>query len=255
VSTLFDLNGRTALITGGSRGLGLAMAHGFAAAGANIVVVSRKRDSCVAAADAIAAEHGVTTWAFDCNVSSWDQCTELARIADDATGGVDILVNNAGLSPLYPSLTEISEALYDKVFGVNTKGPFRLSALLGEKMVGRGRGSIINVSSIESIYPTAHALPYAAAKSGLNVITQGLAAALGPAVRVNAILAGPFLTDIAEAWDKAEFQKMAQRSIVMRRGGQPEEIVGAALYFASDASAYTTGTWLRVDGGVIGGIT
>ncbi|CAJ1499282.1 SDR family NAD(P)-dependent oxidoreductase [[Mycobacterium] burgundiense] len=254
MTNLFDLSGRTALITGGSRGLGLAMARAFAAAGANVAIASRKREACVEVAESIAAHSGVKTWAFGCNVSSWDQCTELAEAADEATGGVDILVNNAGLSPLYPSLTEISEALYDKVFGVNTKGPFRLSTLLGEKMVARGRGSIINVSSIESVFPTTHALPYAAAKAALNTITQGLAPALGPSVRVNAILAGPFLTDIAEAWDMAAFQTMAERSIALRRGGLPDEIIGAAMYFASDASAFTTGALLRVDGGVVGGI-
>ncbi|WP_319457028.1 MULTISPECIES: SDR family NAD(P)-dependent oxidoreductase [unclassified Mycobacterium] len=255
MTDLFDLSDKTALITGGSRGLGLAMAHGFAAAGADIIIVSRKERACTDAAAAIAEEHGVKTWAFGCNVSSWDQCTELAALAEAASGGVDVLVNNAGVSPLYPSLSELSESLYDKVFGVNSKGPFRLSTLIGEQMVERGHGSIINISSIESIYPTAAALPYAAAKAALNAVTQGLAAAFGPNVRVNAILAGAFLTDIAAAWEMEEFNTRARRSIVMGRAGQPDEIVGAAVYFASDASRYTTGTLLRVDGGVIGGIT
>lgn len=250
----FDLSGKTALITGGSRGLGLAMAHGFAGAGANIVIASRKQDACIAAADAIAAKHGVKTWAFGCNVSSWDQCTELAHAAEDATGGIDVLVNNAGLAPLYPSLTEITEALYDKVFGVNIKGPFRLSTLIGEKMAERGHGSIINISTIESLHPTPVALPYAAAKSGLNALTQGLARAYGPGVRVNAILAGTFLTDISATWDMEAMNTMVTRSVAMRRIGQPDEIVGAAMYFASKASGYTTGAWLRVDGGVVGGI-
>jgi NAD(P)-dependent dehydrogenase (short-subunit alcohol dehydrogenase family) len=248
------LAGKTALITGGSRGLGLAMGHGFAAGGADIVIVSRKYDKCLAAADSIAEKHGVRTWAFACNVSSWDECTDLAEKAESATGGVDILVNNAGLSPLYPSLAEVGESLYDKVFGVNTKGPFRLTALLGTAMAARGDGSIINVSSIESLYPTATALPYAAAKAGLNTLTQGFAAALGPDVRVNAILAGAFLTDIADAWDMEKFNVMADRSIIMNRGGEPDEIVGAALFFASEASKYATGALLRIDGGVIGGI-
>lgn len=255
MSDLFDLRGKTALITGGSRGLGIAMAHAFAAEGADIVIVSRKQDACQDVADAIATEHGVKTWAFGCNVSSWDECTELAGVAEEATAGVDILVNNAGLSPLYPSLAEVSEALYDKVFGVNLKGPFRLSTLIGAKMAERGHGSLINISSIESLYPTPLALPYAAAKSGLNVLTQGLAAALGPSVRANAILAGAFLTDVSAAWDMDTFNTMARRSITLQRAGRPDEIIGAALYFASDASGYTTGTWLRVDGGVLGGIS
>ena len=248
------LAGRTALITGGSRGLGLAMANGFAAAGADVVIVSRKYDKCIEVAEAVAERHGVKTWAFGCNVSSWDECTDLATDAERATGGIDILVNNAGLSPLYPSLADIGEDLYDKVFAVNTKGPFRLTSLLGTAMAGRGYGSVINVSSIESIYPSSTALPYAAAKAGLNVLTQGFAAALGPDVRVNAILAGAFLTDVADAWDMQKFNVMADRSIVMQRAGEPDEIVGAAIFFASEASRYATGTLLRIDGGVIGGI-
>jgi NAD(P)-dependent dehydrogenase (short-subunit alcohol dehydrogenase family) len=255
MTRLFDLSGKTALITGGSRGLGLSMARGFASAGANIVVVSRKHDVCAEVAEEIAADHGVKTWAFGCNVSSWDECTELAAVAEKATGGLDVLVNNAGMSPLYPSLTDISEALYDKVFSVNSKGPFRLSSLIGANMVARGHGSIINISSIESLYPTAGALPYAAAKSALNAMTLGLATALGPSVRVNAILAGAFLTDIAAAWDMEAFNEMAVRGIVMQRAGEPDEIVGAAIFFSSEASKYITGTWLRVDGGVIGSVT
>lgn len=254
MTTTIDLSGKTALITGGSRGLGLAIARGFAAAGANIAVVSRKETACIQAADMISAEYGVKTWAFGCNVSSWDDCTILADVAAEHTPGIDVLVNNAGVSPVYPSLTEISEALYDKVFGVNAKGPFRLAALIGKQMRARGGGSIINISSIESLHPTVHALPYAGAKSALNAMTQGLALALGPDVRVNAILPGAFVTDISAAWDMEAMTTMVKRSVIKRRCGDPDEIVGAALYFASDASSYTTGTSLRVDGGVVGGI-
>lgn len=195
---VFDLSGKTALITGGSRGLGLAIAHAFAGAGADIIIASRKSQACQTAAQDISARHGVRAWSFGCNVSSWEQCTDLARDAEKISGGVDVLLNNAGLSPLYPSLAEISEELYDKVFDVNTKGPFRLSALIGEKMAARGAGSIINISSIESFHPSAAAVPYAAAKAGLNALTQGLAVAFGPRVRVNAIIAGAFLTDISK---------------------------------------------------------
>lgn len=254
MTSTIDLTGRTALITGGSRGLGLAIARGFAAAGANLVIASRKQDACIQAAEQITAEYDVKTWAFGCNVSSWDECTELAETADEQTGGIDVLVNNAGVSPLYPSLGGLSEALYDKVFAVNSKGPFRLATVLGEKMTARGRGSIINISSIESLHPTKHAVPYAAAKSALNAMTQGLALAFGPKVRVNAIVPGAFLTDISAAWDMEAINAIAERSVIMQRCGDPTEIVGAALYFASDLSGYTTATLLRVDGGVVGGL-
>ena len=152
------------------------------------------------------------------------------------------------MSPLYPTLGSVTEDLFDKVVGINFKGPFRLCALFGERMKADGRGSIINVSSTASIRPTPRELPYSGAKAALNAITVGFARALGPEVRVNTIVPGPFLTDIAKAWDLDSFNESAKR-FPLRRGGQPEEIVGAAMYFATDASSFTTGSMLVVDGG------
>jgi NAD(P)-dependent dehydrogenase (short-subunit alcohol dehydrogenase family) len=134
------------------------------------------------------------------------------------------------------------------VIGVNLKGPFRLAALVGERMVEAGRGSIINVSSTGAARPTGDIVPYAAAKAGVNAMTVGLAHAFGPNVRVNAVMPGPFLTTISKAWDMEVFAERA-RTFPMRRAGEAEEIAGAALYLASDASTYTTGTILTVDGG------
>jgi NAD(P)-dependent dehydrogenase (short-subunit alcohol dehydrogenase family) len=149
---------------------------------------------------------------------------------------------------------DVSEELWDKVFAVNLKGPFRLSALVGERMAAArgdgevGGGSIINVSSTGAVRPTGDIIPYAAAKAGVNAMTVGLADALGPKVRVNAIMPGPFLTSISRDWD---MDKLAQRTqaFPLRRAGKADEIAGAALYFASDASSFTTGTVLTVDGG------
>jgi NAD(P)-dependent dehydrogenase (short-subunit alcohol dehydrogenase family) len=134
-----------------------------------------------------------------CNVSDWVQCGHLVEASYDHFGKVDILVNDAGLSPLYPSVDAIDEALFDKVIGVNLKGPFRLTAAIGTRMVTDGGGSIINVTSIEAIRPSANAVPYSAAKAGLNAMTEAMAKALAPTVRVNAIQAGPFLTDVSKA--------------------------------------------------------
>ena len=159
-----------------------------------------------------------------------------------------MLVNNAGISPLYGRLSEVTEELFDKVISVNLKGPFRLAALVGERMVAAGGGSIINVSSTGAVRPTSDIVPYAAAKAGVNAMTVGLAHAFGPTVRVNAVMPGPFLTTISRAWDMDVFAERA-RTFPMRRAGQSEEIVGAALYLASDASTYTTGSILTVDGG------
>ena len=178
-----------------------------------------------------------------------DQVDQLADAAYDHFGKVDILVNNAGMSPLYDNLASVSESLYDKVLGVNLKGPFRLTALIGSRMVEGDGGSVIMVSSMASVRPGKNALPYAAAKAGLNAITVGFAQAYVPKVRVNGIVAGPFLTDIAKAWDMENFEKRAEESIPLGRAGDPHEIVGAALYFASAASSYTTGALLQVAGG------
>ncbi|MBT6273046.1 MAG: glucose 1-dehydrogenase [Chromatiales bacterium] len=245
---LFDLTGKVAVITGGSRGLGRQMALAFADSGADVMVVSRKLDSCQSVVDEIIAK-GRKAKAYACHMGRWDEIDGLVEAAYETFGKVDIVVNNAGLSPLYPALSAITEELFDKVVGLNLKGPFRLNALVGERMAANGGGSIINVSSTAAVTPSPAAEPYGAAKAGLNALTRSLAYAFGPTVRVNAIMPGPFLTDISKAWDMEKFQERADKMIPLQRGGQPEEIVGAALYFASNASSFTTGSVLCVDGG------
>lgn len=243
-----DLSGRVALVTGGSRGLGRAMVDGFARAGADVVIASRSLESCQKAAAEVCAATGRDALPYSVHVGRWDQLGGLVDAAYDRFGRVDVLVNNAGMSPLYDSVDTISEELFDKVIGVNLKGPFRLAALVGTRMAASGGGSIINISSAGAVRPRADIIPYAAAKAGLNAVTVGLAHALGPSVRVNAILAGTFLTDVSKSWDAEAFATRAQR-FALKRGGQPDEIVGAALYLASDASSYTTGAVIPVDGG------
>lgn len=242
------LEGKTALITGATRGLGREMALAFAREGADIVVASRKPDACDAVAGEIVAATGRHALAVPCHVGRWDDLDRLVDAAHGEFGTVDILVNNAGMSPLYPDLGSVSEELFDKVIGVNLRGPFRLCTLVGERMRDGDGGSIINISSIASLRPSPRELPYAAAKAGLNALTVGFAHAFGPTVRVNTIVAGPFLTDISKSWDLGAFQRSA-RVFPSGRAGEPHEIVGAALFLASDASSYTTGSMLSVDGG------
>jgi NAD(P)-dependent dehydrogenase (short-subunit alcohol dehydrogenase family) len=246
---LFDLTGRVALITGGSRGLGREMARAFAELGADVVIASRKQDSCDAAAAEIAKATGRQVLGRACHVGKWKDLETLADAAYQHFGKVDILVNNAGMSPLYPSVDAVSEELWDKVLDVNLKGPFRLTAVVGSRMARGDGGSIINISSGAAKRPTPDVIPYAAAKAGLEAMTVGFAHALGPKVRVNAIQAGPFFTDISKAWDMEAFERRAKSSIALRRGGDPEEIVGAAVYLASRASSFTTGAVIAVDGG------
>ena len=247
-TTLFDLTGKVAIVTGGSRGLGREMVLAFAACGADVVIASRKLANCEAVADEVRAL-GRRALAVGYHAASWAGADALAEAAYAEFGHVDILVNNAGMSPLYESVDAISEDLYDKVLGVNLKGPFRLSANVGTRMASGNGGSIIFVSSVASQRPSPNELVYGAAKAGVNNLTVGLARTFGPKVRVNCIVPGPFLTDISKAWDLESFAKTAQTGFALQRGGEPDEIVGAALYFASAASSFTTGALLNVDGG------
>ena len=251
---LFDLTDRRILVTGGSRGLGKEMARAFSLAGADVMIASRSLDSCRAAADEISEESGRPVHVHACHVGRWDEVDRLANVAWDELGGVDVLVNNAGKSPLYESVAAIDEKLWDSVIGLNLKGPFRLSALLGTRMVERSKetgriGSIVNISSIAAIHPTPDVIPYTAAKAGLNAMTIGFAQTFGPHVRVNCIMPGSFRTDISKAWNW-DLVDQAMKRIAARRVGEPHEIVGAALFLASDASSYTTGAVFTVDGGV-----
>lgn len=245
---LLDFTGQVALVTGGSRGLGRQMALALAERGADVIVTSRKVDSCIEVAKEIEAM-GRQALPYGCHVADWDQIDGLVEAAYERFGKIDVLINNAGMSPVYDKITDVSSELFDKVMGVNLKGPFRLMGLVGERMVADGGGSIINISSVASERPTPHAEPYGAAKAGLNALTRSFAFALGPTVRVNAIIAGPFLTDISKAWNMDAFNKVARTDYALQRGGEPHEVVGAALYFASRTSGFTTGALMRVDGG------
>ncbi|HEB89387.1 MAG TPA: SDR family oxidoreductase [Deltaproteobacteria bacterium] len=245
----FRLDGKVALVTGGSRGLGREMILAFARVGADVVISSRKEEACRALARQVENETGQRALAVGCHVGHWAECDDLARRALDHFGRVDVLVNNAGMSPLYPSLVEITEELYDKVFGVNLKGAFRLSVLLGKAMVEAGSGSIIGVSSVAAVQPSPAEVPYGMAKAGLHNLTKSLARAFAPRVRVNCIMPGAFMTDISAAWPEAMIESLG-RIVPLGRGGEPDEVVGAALFLASDAASYVTGSILKVDGGM-----
>jgi NAD(P)-dependent dehydrogenase (short-subunit alcohol dehydrogenase family) len=244
----FRLEGKIALVTGGSRGLGKEMVKGFARAGADVVIASRKLEACQALAREIESETGRRALAVGCHVGDWEACDALAARALDHFGRIDVLVNNAGMSPVYPDVRDVSEALWDKVISVNLKGPFRLTAVIGSAMRDGDGGSIIGVSSVAAASPTPGEIPYGAAKAGLHNLTESFARAFAPKVRVNCIMPGAFMTDISKAWSPAAIEALG-RIVPLGRGGEPDEIVGAALYLASDASRYTTGSILKVDGG------
>jgi NAD(P)-dependent dehydrogenase (short-subunit alcohol dehydrogenase family) len=243
---LFDLTGRVVLVTGGSRGLGREMAFGAARCGADVVIAGRDLDTCTATAKEIEQATGRTALPYGVHVGRWDQLPGLVDAVYERFGRLDALINNAGISPVYESLGEVTEKMFDSVVNLNLKGPFRLSVLAGERMTS---GAIVNISSTGSIRPRPAIVPYAAAKAGLNALTEGLALALGPRVRVNTLMAGPFHTQATSGWDDTQLVE-GVRPHALQRIGRPAEIVGAALYLISDAAAYTSGATLRVDGGM-----
>ena len=177
---LFDLTGKVAVVTGGSRGIGRAVSFALAAAGAEVVVASRKLENCETTAAEITQATGIRAVPMAVNVSHWDQCGELVERVYAEFGHCEVLINNAGLSPLYPDLTSVTEELYDKTHAVNAKGPFRLATLIGARMFDGDGGSIINVSTAGSWRPDEHDLPYAMAKAGLNALDPGAGRRLQP---------------------------------------------------------------------------
>jgi len=250
---LFDVADRVVLVTGGSRGLGAAISVGLAQRGARVVVASRKLAACEVLAAGI-SQAGGQAYPLACHVGDWESLDGIVDAATARWGRLDGLVNNAGMSPLSPSLLDTSEVLFDKVVGVNLKGPTRLTALAATAMARTGGGSIVNISSLASVKPTPIATVYAAAKAGLNALTAASAleyAAVG--VRVNGIVCGTFDTDAASGFvHNPDLLAGLVSRIALRRVGRPDEILGAVVYLLSPASSYTTGSLMTVDGGVAG---
>jgi NAD(P)-dependent dehydrogenase (short-subunit alcohol dehydrogenase family) len=244
-----DLTGKVAVVTGGSRGIGRAVAEGLAAAGADVVIASRKLEACEQAAAEIADATGRRAIGVAFHAGRWEDSDQLADRTYDELGRCDVLVNNAGMSPLYDDLASVTPDLYDKVHAVNARGPFRLSVLLGERMAEGDGGSIINVSTAGSLRPGVHELPYAMAKAGLNALTLGLAGVWAPKVRANLVLPGAFDTDITTAWGP-EAKEQAAAMNPMGRIGVPDDMVGLCVFLASDASSYVNGAQVLVDGGL-----
>jgi NAD(P)-dependent dehydrogenase (short-subunit alcohol dehydrogenase family) len=243
-----DASGKVVVITGGSKGLGRAMALGFAEAGADVAVASRKRDACEKVADDVRAM-GQRALAVECHVGEWDQCATLVDATVAEFGRIDVLVNNAGIAPVPPSLLEVTANLFDKTIAVNLKGPLRLTALVAEHM--SSGGAVINISSKASLHPTSFTVVYAAAKAGLNALTKAAANELGPrGIRVNAIVCGTFHTDsLHVSLPSDEMRAQVASNVALGRIASADEIVGTALYLASDASSYLTGGLIVLDGG------
>jgi NAD(P)-dependent dehydrogenase (short-subunit alcohol dehydrogenase family) len=247
---LFDLTGKTAIVTGGGRGLGKAIALGFAQAGADVVVASRRVDNCEAVAKEI-EQVGRRGLAVGCHVGRPDQIDALVDTAYDAFGRIDVVVNNAAMSP-GTSLVESSVELFQKTYATNALGPMWLASRCAERMRDAGGGVIINVITTGAFRPGAGLGLYCSSKAALHALTLVMAKEWASwDVRVNEIAPGPFLTDMMEPGAaNPEFAARMYDQMLIKRIADPTEIVGAAVYLASDASAFATGTTVTVDGGI-----
>ena len=247
----FSLEGKVALVTGGGRGLGRGIALALAEAGADVVVASRTRSDLEAVAGEIEAK-GRRARVVVGDVSAPREAHRLVKGAADWRGRLDVLVNAAGVNRRIPSL-ELREEDWDWILGVNLKGTFFVCQAAGEVMVNQGKGSIINIASLLSAVGIPTLAPYAASKTGVVGLTRVLAAEWGPhGVRVNAIAPGYFRTKMTEGlFSNPKWVERLKRQVPLSRGGFPEDLGGAAVFLASDASRYITGQVIYVDGGYL----
>ena len=249
----FDLTGRVSLVTGATKGLGRAITQGLAEAGSDVVVVSRKPELCDQVAAEIEESTGRRALSAACHLGDWDALGVLAERVYDEFGRVDVLVNNAGINPAPTAVADITSEYFDKLFGVNVKGPVRLAGLIGPRMAAAGGGSIINITTVGSYMAGPYVGAYTAGKAALLNFTRTMASEWADSgVRVNAIAPGPFMTEMMKGMkrlDEASFEG-ARDATLMKRVAEPEEIVPLALYLASDASSYVTGEDFAVAGGM-----
>ncbi|SOE98823.1 NAD(P)-dependent dehydrogenase, short-chain alcohol dehydrogenase family [Burkholderia sp. OK233] len=248
----FDLTGRVALVTGASRGIGEQIARKLAAHGAHVVLSSRKAQGCEAVAASI-RDAGGKADVFPCHIGDLDQIDALFSFLDDRDLALDILVNNAATNPYFGPVADTDIEAFTKTVDVNIRGYFFMTARAAKRMASKGRGSIINVASIAGIVPQPSIGIYSITKSAVISITRTFAAECGAqGVRVNALLPGPTATRFAAALvDDSEVRDQMLLRVPLGRIAEPDEMAGAVLYLASDASSYTTGACLNVDGGFL----
>lgn len=250
---LFDLTGKVAIVTGSTKGIGRAMAEGLAAAGAAVVVSSRKQDLCEQEAAAIAQATGAETLGLACHVGDWDAVPGFVDAVVERFGRVDILVNNAGISPTRQTPSDMTLDIWRKIFSVNLEGPLRTSQCVAPVMRDGGGGSIVNVASMAAYHAGPSVSAYGASKAALRNLTMTMAQEwIDWGVRVNLLSPGPFESEMVAGAAAAApgFRELIAGGTLMKRVADPHEIVGPVLYLASDASSFVTGDDISVSGGM-----
>jgi dehydrogenase/reductase SDR family protein 4 len=249
-TSYLSLNGKIALITGGSRGIGRAIALAFADAGADVIISSRKQADLDKVAEEIRAR-GRKSWAFAAHNREPDDLRRLIASVKEQVGRLDILVNNAATNPIMAPIVDIEERAYDQIINTNLKGYFLLSQMAGKMMIEQGGGNIVNISSVGGISPDKGLAVYCISKAGINMLTKALALELGEFnIRVNAIAPGVVKTHMSKAiWSNEAIMQSEFEHTPLKRIAEPEEVAKLALYLVSDAACYVTGQIIVMDGG------
>lgn len=250
---LFSVSGQVVLVSGGSRGIGLALARGFAERGAQVVITGREQSTLDAAAAEISAEGGACA-GMACDVARVEEIEPMIERVVTEYGRIDTLLNVAGVNIRQPA-ARFSPEQFDFVLDINLRGAFFMAQAVGKRMVELGSGAVVNIDSLNSDAPLKHVAPYAMSKAGVNAMTRSLAMEWGPhGVRVNGLAPGFILTDLTQKlWSNPTMGEWGRFNTPLGRLGRPEDLVGTAIFLASPAAAFLTGQTLYVDGGLIAG--
>jgi NAD(P)-dependent dehydrogenase (short-subunit alcohol dehydrogenase family) len=252
--SLFDLGGKVAIVTGSTKGIGRAIVEGLAAAGAAVVVSSRKQDLCDRVAAEVSEATGAEALALACHVGEWDAIPPFVERVVERFGRIDVLVNNAGINPAHITVGEMTLDYWRKMFSVNLEGPLRMSQCVAPVMRDGGGGSIVHIGTMAAYGPGPAICAYGASKAALKNLTRSMAMEWAPwNVRVNILSPGPFPSEMMMGAAKSDpgYLDMVAGGTLLKRLAEPWEIVGPVLYLASDASSYVTADDLSVSGGMM----